>query len=63
MADVVVPGMEVMVTDARGEQHHARAISAAEMGRDFPVVWVEFGDGAPLPWPADAVEVPRGTDA
>lgn len=52
----------VQVQDAGGEWLPAEAISEVEPthidGRkvhDFPVVWVRFENGGPIPWPAESV--------
>lgn len=58
-------GDRVTVRTAFGDQLERVALSAIEMGRDFPVVWVcsseewDAREGADqpvgLPWPADDV--------
>lgn len=56
-------GTEVVITDAWGDHHRVRAVSPIQPGRDFLVVWVEFDDGARMPWPAEHVDVLRDSDA
>jgi len=56
-------GALVVITDADGNEHTVRALSAVETeGHSFPVVWIErpltAGGVDRFPWPAESVRLP-----
>lgn len=53
------PGMQLIVTDAHGEDHVAFATSEVRSGDKFPVVWVEIDYDVELPWPVEYVQIAK----
>lgn len=54
---MIKAGDTVIVTDAHGQEHEAKASTGVTAGRNFPVVWVRFGSDQldAVPWPASDV--------
>lgn len=51
-------GTEVVATDAFGEAHCATVVPRP-IGNPqgiFPKVWLQFSDGAVIPWPIEFIE-------